>query len=126
MYYDLLAKIQNAERAAGKNEFTTSFSKADFAIGKILMEAGYLKDVQKKTVGRRQYLEIGLLKGRGRVINGFRIFSKPSRRLYVDYRGIKQVKSGYGIGVISTSKGLMSNKDAKKNKVGGESLFEIW
>ncbi len=125
MYYDLLAKIQNAERA-GKNEFTTSFSKMDFAIARVLVEAKYLVDAQKQNVGQKQYLEIKLPKGSKHAITGFRIMSKPSRRLYIDCKSIYSVRNGYGMSVISTPKGIMSNRNAKKNKVGGEYLFQIW
>lgn len=126
MYYDLLAKLKNAERAK-KESVTVPFSKMDFAVAKILAQAGYVGDAQKKTIGRREYLEVRLPRGKkAHVINDFKIQSKPSRRLYVGHQDLKRVKHGYGISVISTPQGVMSNKEARKNKVGGEYLFEIW
>jgi small subunit ribosomal protein S8 len=126
MYYDLLTKIKNAEQAK-KEGLTTPFSKMDFAVAKILAQAGYISDVQKKTTGRVDSLEIKLPKGKdARIISGVKIISKPSRRIYIKSQNLKLVKQGYGIAVISTSSGVMNNKDARKAKVGGEYLFEIW
>lgn len=124
MHYDLVVRIKNAENSE-KNSLIANFSKVDFAIAKILVEAGYIKDVQKKTVGRKNFLEIKLAR-EGKTINGFKIISKPGRRMYVGSEDIKTVRQGYGISVISTSKGVMNNKEARKQKVGGEYLFEIW
>lgn len=124
MHYDLLVRIKNAE-SAEKDSLTANFSKLDLAISKVLLEGGYIKDVQKKSVGRKDFLEIKLLRG-GKAINGFKIISKPGRRMYVGSEEIRSVRQGYGLAVISTSRGVMSNKEAHKKKVGGEYLFEIW
>jgi small subunit ribosomal protein S8 len=59
-------------------------------------------------------------------VNDFKIVSKPSRHFYMDYRSLRKVKSGHGVAVLSTSKGIMTDKEARKQKVGGEYLFEIW
>ncbi len=126
MYHDLLTKIKNAEHAK-KEGLTVPFSKFDFAVAKILVQAGYLGDAQKKTAGRHENIEIKLPRGKnGRVITGFKIVSKPSRRIYVKSQNLRLVKQGYGIAVISTSSGVMTNKEARKAKVGGEYLLEIW
>ena len=126
MHYDLLAKIQNAERAK-KESVTTRFSKFDFAVAKILKEEGYLGEVLKKTVGKLEYIEIRLPKGKkAREINGFKVISKPSRRLYVGAQNLKSVRQGYGTAVVSTSRGVMTGRDARKGNIGGEFLFEIW
>ncbi len=61
-----------------------------------------------------------------RDIRGLKFLSKPSRRLYVGYKEIKKVKSGHGLLVLSTSKGILSGEEAKKMKIGGQLLFEIW
>ena len=124
MHYDLITRIKNAENSE-KDSLTANFSKIDLAIAKILMETGYIKDVQKKTVGRKNYLDIKLARG-GKTIHGFKIISKPGRRMYVGVNDIRTIRQGYGLSVISTSKGVMSNKEARKQKVGGEYLFEIW
>ena len=59
-------------------------------------------------------------------MNDFKIISRPSRHLYVKNGRVKSVKQGYGIGVFSTNEGVLNNRDARKKKVGGEYLFEIW
>ena len=126
MYFDLLAKIRNAAKAR-KDVLYVPYSKMDHEVAKILLEANYLRGVQKKALGRQQCLEIKLFESDKRhVMNGFKIISKPSRHFYVGYRSIRPVKQGYGLGVLSTPKGLLSHRDAKKQKVGGEYLFEVW
>src|SRR3989344_9135591 len=118
MHYDLVVRIKNAENSE-KDSLVASFSKVDFAIAKILAEAGYIKDVQKKTVGKKNFLEIKLSRG-GRARNGIKILSKPGRRIYVASDDIRTVRQGYGMSVVSASQGVMSNKEARKQKVGGE------
>lgn len=126
MYYNLLSQVKNAVQA-GKHSLILPFSKMDFEVAKILVEAKYLKDTQKKVINRRNFIEIKLgYSDDGPNFNNFRIFSRPSRHLYVNYRELKPVKNGYGLAVLSTSKGIFDNRKARKNKVGGEYLFEIW
>jgi small subunit ribosomal protein S8 len=126
MYYDLLAKIKNAQMAK-KESFQTSFSEVDLAVARLLAEKGYLKSAEKKNVGKKRVLEVKLCYKNGRgAINNFKIISKPGRRIYIGYRDIRKVKQGYGLGVLSTPLGVMTEQAARKNKVGGEYLFEIW
>lgn len=125
MYYDLLAGIKNAERAE-RASVTTPYSRIDFAVAKILVAAGYLKDAQKRVVGRRAFLDIKLSRRDGPAVRGFKIVSKPSRHIYVRSGKVRAVKQGYGLGVLSTSKGVMSDEEARKLRLGGEYLFEIW
>ncbi|MDO8536830.1 MAG: 30S ribosomal protein S8 [bacterium] len=123
MYTNLLPKIKNAE-GAGKKTLTSIFSKADFSVAKILADNGYIKDVQKKPLHKKSFLEVKL--AAKNTISGIKFISKPSRRMYVGWKEIGRVKNGYGLSVFSTSRGMMSGKDARKNKIGGEYLFEIW
>lgn len=126
MYYDLLAKIKNASRVK-KEGFVTSFSNFDFEVAKVLMACHFLKDVQKKTVGTKKYLEVKInYKNNLPAMSDFKIISRPSRHMYVKSGRVKSVKQGYGIGVFSTSEGVLNNRDARKKKIGGEYLFEIW
>lgn len=124
MYYDILAQIKNAVRAQ-KERLTVPFSKMDFAVLKALEGAGYVKSAEKEAAGRRNVIVVKLGKQKN-APSDFKIVSKPSRHFYIDYRTIHPVKQGHGIAVISTSKGIMTDKQARKNKVGGEYLFEIW
>jgi small subunit ribosomal protein S8 len=123
MYYQLLPQIKNALNAR-KDKITVPFSKMDAAILKSLVGVGYLKSVDKETVGRKNFLVAKLAK-KGSV-NDFKLMSKPSRHFYVDYRSLRPVKQGHGLGILSTSKGIMTDKEARKSKIGGEYLFEIW
>lgn len=126
MYYDLLAKMKNAVRAK-KESFTAPFSNFDSNVAAVLVAGKYLKDAQKKTVGSKKFLEIKpAYKNKVAAVNDFKIISKPSRRIYATYRDIKPVKQGYGLGVLSTSKGVISDREARKKKIGGEYLFQIW
>ena len=126
MYYDLLVKIKNAEWAK-KESFQTPFSKFDFAVAKILVEARYLRDVQKKNIGKKSFLEVKLrYEKSGPALSDFRVMSKPSRRFYIGYRDLQSVKQGHGLAILSTPSGIMTNREARKQKVGGEYLFQIW
>ncbi|MBI4084950.1 MAG: 30S ribosomal protein S8 [Candidatus Liptonbacteria bacterium] len=126
MYQNLLAKIKNASLAK-KESFVSPFSNFDFEIAKILVARGYLKDIQKKVVGNKKFLEIRLnYKNDFPTISDFKIISRPSRHIYLRRGKIKRVKQGYGVGVLSTAQGVMSDSDARKKKIGGEYLFEIW
>ena len=126
MYYSILAKIKNAERAR-KETFQTPFSNFDNAVAKVLEEKGFIAGAEKRTVGKKFFLEITLKYKKGEpAMTDFKIMSKPSRRFYKGYRELKPVRQNYGIAVISTPSGVMSNKEAGKKKLGGEYLFEVW
>ncbi len=126
MYYDLLAKIKNAGMAQ-KESFMTPYTRMDAAVAEILVKAKYLKGAEKRAVGKRNFLEITMsYRHQKPVMTDFKILSKPSRRLYIGYRELHQVRQGYGIAVLSTPAGVLSNRDARKQKVGGEHLFQIW
>lgn len=126
MFYDLLARIKNTQRAR-KESFQMPFSNFDLAVAKVLVEAGYIKEAEKRGSAKKPVLEIKLKYSRNRPgVTDFRIVSKPSRHIYSDYRSLKPIKQGYGASVLSTPKGVISGKQAKQDKVGGEYLFEIW
>ena len=129
MYYDLLAKIKNAARAR-KEHIQTSYSNFDLAFAKILVNAGYLKSAHKKEIGKKQFLEVRVAykgkDGKAPIFTDFKLGSKPGRRIYMGYQELKPIKQNYGISILSTSKGVMTNHQARKTKVGGEYLCEIW
>jgi small subunit ribosomal protein S8 len=124
MYYNILSELKNAVRAR-KERVTFPYSKMDFAVLKALMENGYVKSAEKEAVGRKNMIAVRL-PSKEKALNDFKIISKPSRHFYADYRSIRRVKQGLGIGVFSTSKGIMTDRQAQKSKTGGEYLFEIW
>ena len=97
-------------------------SNTDLTIAEILAKNKYLAAVAKKGRTPKRYIEIKLNGG----LTDFKLISKPSRRLYFGYKDLRPVKQGYGLGVISTPKGIMTTREARKEKVGGEYLFEVW
>lgn len=123
MYINLLIKIKNAQEAE-KKSLKIPFTKMDLAIAELLLKQGYLKNVEAKGKLAKRVIEIDLKDGK--VVKGIRLISRPSRRIYSGCKDIKRVKSGYGMSVISTSKGIMGDKEARKQKIGGQILFEIW
>lgn len=126
MYWDILAKIKNAYLVK-KDKVLTPFSKFDFEILKILVDKGYLKNIDKKIINKKSFIEIKLLyTNKKPAMSNFKLISKPSRHIFKKYTELRPVKNGFGIGLISTSRGVMTEKDAIKNKIGGEYLFEIW
>ncbi len=126
MYYNLLSQIKNAG-AAEKASLLTPFSKMDFEISKILVKERYLKEVQKRIVNRKNFLDLKIAYENGKpIFRNFKICSSPGRRTYITNQEIRPIKNGYGLAVLSTSKGILNHKEARRAKVGGEYLFEIW
>lgn len=126
MYIDLLTKVKNAQ-AVKAETLKTPFSNMDLIVAEMLVKNGYLDSVVKKGRMPKRIIEIKLKyeKGVG-AISGIKIISKPSRRLYSKSARLRPVKQGYGTGFVSTSKGIMSNQEARKQNLGGQLLFEIW
>lgn len=121
MYTDLLVRIKNAQ-AARKETVRAPYSRMDMAVAEILARHRYVGEVAKRGRLPKRAIEIKL---NGNLCD-FKFVSKPSRRLYAGYRRLRPVKQGYGLAVISTPKGVMTTADARKEKVGGELLFEVW
>lgn len=122
---DMLVALKNAQ-AVFKETVKIPFSKLKFEICKILERTGFVEEVKVK--GRKKKIIIVKLKYENKTpaISGVRKISKPGQRIYISAKQIKPSKSGYGIFIISTSKGLLTDKEAKKLNVGGELLCEIW
>jgi len=126
MYNDLLIKIKNAQ-AVGKERIKMPHNEYDEAVAELLEKHKYIRSVTKKGRNPKRILDIELLYDNKKgAVNGVRFLSKPSRRLYIGYKEIRKVKQGYGLLVLSTSKGIMTGGDARKQKLGGQILFEVW
>jgi small subunit ribosomal protein S8 len=126
MYWDLLPKLKNAYMVK-KEKVVVPFSRLDFEILKILTNAGYIKSAEKRILNKKNFIEVKLLYNNGKpALSDFKLISKPSRHIYKSYKDLKPVKQGYGLGILSTSKGIITVDEALKNKVGGEYLFEVW
>lgn len=119
---DMLTRIRNAQKA-GHKTVVVPLSNLKFEIAKILKKENYLEDFKKYGKGGKKVLEINLKYPAA--ISEIKRISKPGLRIYVGARQVKNVKSGYGISVISTSKGLMTSKEALNSRLGGEVLLEI-
>ena len=123
---NMLNGIKNANRAL-RESIIVPESKLSFAIAQKLAKEGYVGAVAKKVRLGRPVLEIALLApNRVPKVNEVVRVSKPSRRMYTNVHDIKPVKNGFGMTVLSTPKGLLTDKEARKEHVGGEILFRIW
>ena len=123
---NMLNGIKNANRALRENVLVPE-SKLSFAIAQKLSKEGFVGSVAKKTRQGRPVLEIELLAtDRVPKINDIKRVSKSSRRMYMGVHDIKPVRGGGGMVVLSTPKGLLTDKEARKEHVGGEVLFSIW
>jgi small subunit ribosomal protein S8 len=127
----MLTKIRNAQRA-GHKEVKISTSKVKLAIAKILEREGFVEAVSLQKENERDVIKIDLKYRRvsntekSPFIQGIKQVSKSGQRIYVKKEDIKKVKSGFGIGIISTSKGLMTNDESRKAGLGGEYVCEVW
>ncbi len=124
---DMLTRIRNAS-SMGYVEVTVPASNLKEDIAKILKEEGFIKDYKVKSEGSKKNLELELKYGnkKERVITGLKRISKPGLRVYVKSDEVPRVLNGLGIAIISTSKGLMTDKEARKQNLGGEVLAYIW
>ncbi|MBI4134229.1 MAG: 30S ribosomal protein S8 [Candidatus Terrybacteria bacterium] len=123
---DFLTRVRNAA-AIGRTEVRAPYSKILHRIAEILVREGFLEEVSHRGRGPRRILAVRLryLDGKS-VIEDLRRVSRPGRRSYMAIRNIRPVKSGFGIAVISTPEGLMTNREAKRKNIGGEVLCEVW
>jgi len=123
---DMLNRIKNAQ-AVDHPTVEMPFSNLRYEIAKILEENGFIEKAEKKGRKTKKTIEI-ILKYQDKTpaISGVKKISKPGQRIYLGSAQIKKTKEGYGMAIISTSKGLMTGKEARKQKIGGEILLEIW
>ena len=124
---DMLTRIRNANMVRHeKLEVPASKIKRDIA--NILKEEGFVRDVEYVEDNKQGILRIFLKYGAGneRVINGLKRISKPGLRVYAKNNEIPRVLGGLGIAVLSTSKGVMTDKQARQQQVGGEVLAYVW
>ncbi len=125
---DMLTRIRNAS-AVRKTEVIIPFSKIKLAIAQILEREGFVEKIENEEEGVTTRKDIRIhLKYNGRipVINGLDRVSKPGRRLYVNQNNLPKIRNGMGIAIISTSQGLVTNKEAHKRKLGGEVICEVY
>ena len=124
---DMLTRIRNANQMRYQEVLVPS-SKMKLEIAKILKNEGFIEDVKETKDNVQGTIVLTLKYGpnKERVITGLKRISKPGLRVYAKSEDIPKVLNGLGIAIISTSKGLMTDRDARKNNLGGEVLAYIW
>ena len=124
---DMLTRIRNANDAK-HTTVDIPASKMKKAIADILVEEGYVKSYQVIEDGKQGVIRVTLKYGQGKskVIRGIRRVSKPGLRIYSGYEDMPKVMNGLGIVIVSTSKGIMTDKKARATKIGGEILAFVW
>ncbi|MBC7195473.1 MAG: 30S ribosomal protein S8 [Caldisericia bacterium] len=124
---DLIARIRNANLVY-KEEIDVPYSNMKRAIVQILKEEGYIKDFEIIDKDNKKTIKIYMKYGRNkeRAILGIERVSKPGRRVYVGKDEIPKVLNGIGMAILSTSKGILTDREAKKIGEGGEVLLLIW
>jgi len=126
---DMLARIRNA--ALARHESTAMpASRMKKAIAEILKAEGFIADVREEAAGEGKHRAIRVVLKYNRekhsAFAGMRRVSRPGRRVYVGHEGIPRVLSGLGVSILSTSAGVMTDREARSRKVGGELLCEVW
>lgn len=124
---DFLTRLKNASNA-GNESFTAPFSKMKAEIARILQEEGYIWNYETKTDGKfpEILVKVKYSDAGEAVLHNVKRVSKPGLRQYVGAAEMPRVLSGLGIAIISTSKGLMTGQKARKSKLGGEHLANVW
>ena len=123
---DMLTRIRNA-LAARKTELVMPYSKFKHNLANVLLSEGFISGVNELP-GRVKMLQLNLkYDGTGSpVITGIKRISTPGQRIYLPVTRIPRTNGGFGITVISTSRGLLTDKQARKDKVGGEVVCQVW
>jgi len=123
---DFLARVRNGVRAQ-KPEVLIPYSKIKAEIARIFKEEGYISDYSVDTSGEHPRIKVvNKLVDRSSAIAGLRRVSRPGLRRYVGADEIPRVLGGMGLAILSTSRGILSGREAKKQKVGGELLAYVW
>ncbi len=124
---DLLTRVRNAQKA-GHEVVSVPASKMKIAITHILKEEGFVKNYKCIRDGKQGLLKIALSygeKGRPGIKEIDRV-STPSKRVYIAADALPFIRNGFGVGIYSTSKGIMTDRDARKNKIGGEFICSVF
>ena len=124
---DMLTRIRNAN-SAGKDSVSMPSSKVLVEIARVITEEGYVEGytVEDTKPQKTRHITLKYGKKRAKVIRGIRRISKPGLRIYSTAEKLPRVLGGLGTAVVSTSKGMMCDRDARKNGVGGEVIAYVW
>lgn len=124
---DMLTRIRNAV-AVGHERVTVPASKTKEALARVLASEGFIDRYELKSADKGSELMLVLRYGERRdpVIRGLRRVSKPGHRVYIGSADIPRVQGGLGISIVSTSQGLMPDREARRRRLGGEIMAEVW
>lgn len=124
---DMFIRIKNAQ-AVNKDTVLVPYSKFKMEIAKLLLANGFIKNIIRKGKKTKKHIEIQLLydKDNKGKIEEIRRVSRPSKRVYAGYRDINPIRQGRGLAFISTPGGIITDKEARKKKAGGEIIGKIW
>ena len=123
---DMLNRIRNAQPVL-KETVEIPFSNLKYEIVKILEKNGFINKVEVKGKKIKKVIEVTLkYDNKVPAISGLKRISKSGQRIYSGFREMRRAQGGYGMAVVSTSKGLMTDREARKQKLGGEVICEIW
>lgn len=124
---DMLTRIRNASLVRHRR-VSVPYSKLKEAVAKILVDEGFISGYSVTDEAPQPNLVMGMkYTGKGNpVITGLERVSKPGRRIYLGYRDIPWVRSGLGVAIVSTPKGVMTGRQARREQVGGEILCNVW
>ena len=119
---DFLTRMRNAQ-SAHRDTCVAPFSKLKLALAELLKKEGYLQDVQVIGEEPKTQLEVTFVADK---MVDFERMSKPGRRVYAGNEDLRPVMRGYGMAILTTSQGLMTDTEAREKKVGGEILCTVW
>ena len=125
---DMLTRVRNANRMKFRS-VNARLSRMNLEIVKVLKRTGYISGFDvKKDASKKDVLKIYLkyTDTRGRIIQDLQRVSKPGRRIYVSSKKIPRVYNGFGVAIVSTPRGIMTDKEARQQNVGGEILCNVW
>ena len=124
---DFLTRVRNASKAH-KEKLTMQASNLTVKMAEILKEEGFLDNVKVFSEEKKRFVRIHLkyVRGKKPAIQGIRRISKPGRRLYIGHLEMPRIQGGLGIAIVSTSKGILTDRQARKSKIGGELLCTVW
>jgi small subunit ribosomal protein S8 len=124
---DMLTRIRNANSAL-QPETTMPSSKLKVEVARILASEGFLDSFrdEEAAVGRALTIRLKYGEDRSRILKGLQRVSTPGRRVYKGATEIPRVKGGLGVSILSTSEGLLTDREARRRKIGGEVICEVW
>ena len=124
---DFLTIVRNAYHGK-KDKVTAKSSKMTLKIAEILKEEGFVDNVKPFSEEKKNFVRIHLkyVQGKRAALQGIRRISKPGNRTYVSYDKIPRVQGGLGVAIVSTSKGLVTDRQAREQKIGGELICTVW